>query len=357
MKSIFRAVSRNTSAAGLGFAGTGGLVASGLTDIASSLGPFLTWFIVIAAVSAVVLAVLISRHERQASAETKDPASVRAYCHTFVILLGSLFGSAVLLVTGLLTGNSDGSNLLALVNDVKSSVEHVEQQVGEVQEGVQGLGESVMFRDISGRSGTGKIGEKAMFAVSLANNRLTDGATCRLTVPDDWRDLIDVEDDSCSNLTVRLPTSPVLDASGASRGEIVPIPFELEIVGSDGQSIASYSDTYSLYNNYGTIGIVLEPSGNRFQINEEREIRVDVGGAELPDTVECEWTVFEPVSIETTSDNGCVGTLSTAVDADSYVYKRLQSEGQIRDDIYVQLNSAADFKMLGNATLTFVVKP
>ena len=357
MKAIFRAISRNTSAGGLGFAGTTGLVASGLTDIASSLGPFLAWFVVIAAVAALLLAFLIRRHEKQATADSKDPMSIRAYCHTFVILLGSLFGSLVLLATGFLTGNSEGSNLLALLNDVKSSVEQVGQQVGEVREGVEGLGESIMLRDISGRSGTGKIGEKAVFEVSLANNRLIDGASCRLTVPDDWQDLIEVENASCSRLTVRLPTSPVLDPGGASRGEIVAIPFELDVIGSDGQSIASYSDTYPLYNNYGTIGIVLDPSGNRFQINEEREIRVDVGDAELPDTVECEWTVFEPVSIETTSDNGCVGTLSTAVDTDSYIYKRLQDEGQIRDDIYVQLNSAADLKMLGNATLTFIVRP
>jgi hypothetical protein len=102
---------------------------------------------------------------------------------------------------------------------------------------------------------------------------------------------------------------------------------------------------------------VLDPPGNRFQINEERDIRVDVGGAELPDTVECEWTVFEPVSIEPASDNGCVATLSTAVDPDAYVMKRLRDEGEIRDDIYVQLNSAADFSMLGNATLGFVVRP
>jgi len=357
MKSVLRAVIRNTSASGLGFAGTTGLVASGLTDIASSLGPFLSWFVAIAAAAALVLAFLIARHEKRPDKGPSDPPSIRAYCHAMVILLGSLFGSGVLIATGLLTGNSKGSNLFALVNELQSSVEHVEQQVGEVQEGVQGLGESVMLRDKSGRSGTGKIGDKAIFEVSLANNRLMNGARCRLTLPDDWQDLMTVENDSCASFTVQLPTSPVLDASGKSRGDIVAIPFDLDVVDSGGNVIASYSDSYPLYNNYGSIGIVLDPPGNRFQINEEREIRVDIGGAELPDTVECEWTVFEPVTIETVSDNGCVGRLSTAVDPDSYVYKRLVDEGEIRDDIYVQLNSAADFAMLGNSTLGFVVRP
>lgn len=41
----------------------------------------------------------------------------------------------------------------------------------------------------------------------------------------------------------------------------------------------------------------------------------------------------------------------------AYVLRRLQDEGRIRDEIYVQINSAADFSMLGNATMGFVVSP
>lgn len=356
MNSVLRAVKRNTSASGLGFAGTTGLVASGLTDIASNLGPFLSWFVVIAALTAAALALLIGRHEKTVSGESEDPPLLRAYCHTFVVLLGSLFGSIVLMTSGLFTDNSQGSNLLAVLHEIQSRVEDVDQRVGEVQEGVQGLGETVMLRDLSGRSGTGKIGEKAMFDVSLANNRLLNGATCRLRLPEEWQDLVKVEDDSCARFTVQLPTSPVLDANGQSRGDIVSIPFELDVVDADGAVIASYSESYPLYNNYGTISIVLDPPGNRFKIDETRKIHVDVGGAELPDAVECEWTLFEPVSIESTSKNGCSGILSTAVDKDSYVYKRLTDEGEIRDEIYVQLNSTADFSMLGNSTLSFAVR-
>ena len=166
------AVKKHTSASGLGFAGAGGLFASGLTDLASALGPFLSWFVVIASVLTLALGILISRHEKQASnPETAESGRIRFYCHAFVVLLGSLFGSVILLTSGLLTGNTDGSNILAIVTGLRSDVQRVEKKVGEVQEGVQGLGETVNFRDISGRSGTGKIGQTAMFSITLANER------------------------------------------------------------------------------------------------------------------------------------------------------------------------------------------
>ena len=41
MKSVFRAIQWNASKSDPGFAGAAGLFATGLTDIASSLGPFL----------------------------------------------------------------------------------------------------------------------------------------------------------------------------------------------------------------------------------------------------------------------------------------------------------------------------
>ena len=357
MRSILRAVNRNTSASGMGFAGAAGLVASGLTDIASSLGPFLPWFCLVAGVATLVLAVLIGRYEKQRKIDAEDPSSVRVYCQSFLVLIGSLFGSIVLLISGLFADGSSGSNIISILNELRSGVARVEQKVDVIDEGVQGLGESISLRDISGRSGTGKIGDNAMFEVSLANSRLMDGASCALNVPEEWQDRVAVLDDACDNFAVRLPTSPVLDSSGSSVGDIVSIPFELQVVDKKGNIVASYDDSYPLHNNYRTIDILLDPAGNRLKINEKREIRVDVGNAELPDTVECEWTVFEPLSIRPTSDNGCVGELSTVVDSDAYVYKRLLKEGEIRDEIYVQVNSAADFSMLGNATFKYAIRP
>ena len=66
---------------------------------------------------------------------------------------------------------------------------------------------------------------------------------------------------------------------------------------------------------------------------------------------------FRSVKIKPTSDNGCVAELDTHVDEGSYVLRRLQDEGRFRDEIYVQINSAADFAMLGNARMGFVVSP
>jgi hypothetical protein len=365
MGRLFRAVSRHTSAEGMGFAGAGGLVASGLTDLASVLGPFLTWFVVVASVSTLLLGFVISRHEKRvANSDVAAPSRIRFYCHSFVVLLGSLFGSIVLLASGLVTDNEDGSNILALVSGLRDDVQRVEERVGEVQdsvgevqEGVEGLGEAVVFRDITGRSGTGKIGQQAKFAITLANERRMQDVSCELSVQPPWDDHVAVVDDTCDTFTVQLPQAPVLDDSGRSLGDVVAIPFELRVVDSNNDVVSRYANSYPLHNNYGTIDIVLEPPGNRFRVDESRAIRVDVGDAELTDAVECEWTVFDPVKIRTTSANGCIAELDTRVDKDSYVYKRLVEEGRIRDDIYVQINSAADFSMLGNATLTYQISP
>jgi hypothetical protein len=329
------------------------------------MGPFLTWFVTIASVLTILLAIAIARHEKRVALPdaTMSPR-IGFYCHSFVVLLGALFGSAVLLASSLFTDNSDGSNLVAIIKGLRSDVQRVEEKVtdvqdtvGEVQEGVEGLGESVVFRDISGRSGTGKIGQQAKFAITLANERRMQGVRCELSVQAPWDDHVSVVDDRCDTFTVQLPKAPVLDNAGRSMGDIVSIPFELIVVDANDDVVSRYANTYPLHNNYGTIEIALDPPGNRFRIDETRSIHVDVGDAELTDAVECEWTVFDPVKITPVSDNGCVAELDTHVDRTSYVYKRLQQEGRIRDDIYVQINSAADFSMLGNATLTFQVSP
>lgn len=358
MGRVLKAVNEHTSASGLGFAGAGGLIASGLTDLASAMGPFLTWFVVIASILTITLAIVIARHERRVALPdgAKSPR-IGTYCHAFVVLLGSLFGAVVLLVSGLFTDNTEGSNLMAIVQGLRSDVQRVEERVSDVQEGVEGLGESIVFRDISGRSGTGKIGQQAKFAITLANERRMQGVSCELSVQPPWDDHVEVVDDRCDTFTVQLPKAPVLDDAGRSMGDVVSIPFELIVVDENDEIVSRYANAYPLHNNFGTIEIALDPPGNRFRIDETRSIRVDVGDAELTDAVECEWTVFDPVKITPTSDNGCVAELDTHVDKDSYVYQRLQSEGRIRDDIYVQINSVADFSMLGNATLTFQVSP
>lgn len=364
MKSVFRAVRRNASASDMGFAGAAGLFASGLTDIASSLGPFLPWFCFVMAAGLLLFALLIDRYERQRTEGAADPPRVRAYSQAFSVLLGGLFGSVVLMIAGFLAGDTSGSSIISIANDIRSGVERVEEGVERVEDkvdqvsvGVDGLGESMSIRDVTGRSGTGKIGDVAIFEVSLANERLMQGAQCRLSLPAEWRSRVEQLDDACDTFTIRLPVSPVVDDDGHSLGDIVPVPFELSVVDADENVIASYSDSYPLHNNYGTVRIRVEPAGNRWTVGERRRIRVDVGDAELPDSVECEWTAFEPVSIEPTSPNGCEAALSTAVDRDAYVYKRLLDEGRIRDEIYVQLNTAADFTMLGNATFRYAVTP
>lgn len=361
MGRILHAVNKHTSAGGLGFAGAGGLVASGLTDIASALGPFLWWFVAIASILAIVLAVAIARNERRLagaeSAESAESPRISLYCHGFVVLLGSLFGSVVLLASGLFTDNTEGSNILAIVKGLRSDVQRVEGKVEQVQEGVEGLGESVVFRDISGRSGTGKLGQTAKFAITLANERRMQGVRCELSVDAPWDKHVDVIDDRCDTFTVQLPKVPVLDDAGRSLGDIVSIPFELRVLDADDEEVSRYANVYPLHNNYGTIQITVDPPGNRFRLDETRTLRVDVGEAELTDAVECEWTAFDPVKIKPTSDNGCVAELDTHVEAGSYVLRRLQDEGRVRDEIYVQINSAADFAMLGNATMGFVVSP
>jgi len=61
---VKQAIHRKTSAGGMGFAGATGLVASGLTDLASLLGPILFWFFILASILAVVLAIVIHAGER-----------------------------------------------------------------------------------------------------------------------------------------------------------------------------------------------------------------------------------------------------------------------------------------------------
>lgn len=339
----------------MGFAGAAGLVASGLTDIASSLGPFLPWFCFVMAASTLSLAVLIRKNELRIAGEGKGSQRQRGYCQIFVVAVGSLFGSVVLMLSGLFVDDGSGSNILSVLNEIRSGVERVEKKVDTVGEGVEGLGESVSILDITGRSGAGKIGDTAVFQISLANERLMDGASCHLQLKGDWVGRISVIDDSCGSFTVKLPSAPLLDANGRSLGDVVPVPFELEVLADDDDVIASYASTYPFHNNYRTIDIVLDPPGNRFKIDQQRKIGVDVGSAELPDSVECEWTVFAPLIIEGTSENGCVGSLATKVDHDSYFYKQLVEEGDMRDEIYVQINSIADFVMLGNATFKYVI--
>jgi hypothetical protein len=341
----------------MGFAGAAGLVASGLTDIASSMGPFLPWFCFIAAIATLLTALLIHRNEKRRTEERDDSPHTKAYCQSFLVLIGSLFGSIVLLISGMFAEDTSGSNILSLLNGIRGGVERIEEKVDTVSEGVEGLGENISVRDITGRSGTGKIGDDAVFAVALANERMMDGATCRLSLEAEWQNRISVLDDACASFTVKLPSAPLLDANGNSMGDVVPVPFELDVLDARGDKLASYASSYPFHNNYRTINIMLDPPGNRLSLDENRTVRVDVGDAGLPDTVECVWTVFDPVSIRPSSDNGCVAVLSTEVDRDAYVYKRLVDEGEIRDDIYVQINSIADFTMLGNATLRYAVRP
>ena len=358
MKKLLRTVDRHTSAGGLGFAGAGGLVASGLTDIASTMGPLLTWFVVIASIMTIVLGIAITRLDRQEpERDSSKPSSLGTLCHVFVVLVGALFGSAVLLASSLFTDNEDGSNILAILAGLRSDVQRVEEKVAEVKEGVAGLGESIVFRDISGRSGTGKIGQTAKFAITLANERRMDDATCELEVDAPWDDYVEVIDDTCHNFTVQLPKVPVMDENGRSMGDIVSIPFRLIVSDRRGDEISSYANVYPLHNTFGTIEIVVDPPGNRFNIDETRTLRVHVGESGLTDAMECEWTAFDPVKITPRSDNGCIAELSTHVDKNSYVYKRLRNEGRIRDEIYVQIDSVADFTMIGNATMGFVVSP
>ena len=210
-------------------------------------------------------------------------------------------------------------------------------------------------RDGFGAGGTGKLGQTAKFAITLANERRMDDATCELEVGAPWDDFVEVIDDACDNFTVQLPKAPVMDENGRSMGDIVSIPFELKVFDERGDEISSYANVYPLHNTFGTIEIAIDPPGNRFNLDEIRTLRVDVGESELTDAMECEWTAFDPVKITPKSDNGCIAELSTHVDRDSYVYKRLEDEGRIRDEIYVQINSAADFTMIGNATMGFVV--
>jgi hypothetical protein len=55
------------------------------------------------------------------------------------------------------------------------------------------------------------------------------------------------------------------------------------------------------------------------------------------------------------SENRCTGWLSTEVDAGSYPYKELMREGEKRGEVYLQLVTSSDFKMLGIAELKYSV--
>ncbi len=89
MNFILQAVNRHTSKSGMGFAGAAGLVASGLTDIASSLGPFLPWFCFVVAAAVLALAILIRKNELRSAGEGEGSPRQRAYCQTFVVAVST----------------------------------------------------------------------------------------------------------------------------------------------------------------------------------------------------------------------------------------------------------------------------
>ena len=307
---------------------------------------------------------MILKGEAVYAASDKDPPRMHATCHIFLVSIGSLFGAVILLISGLFVEDSSGSRIIAVLNDIKGSVERVEQKVDvvgtdvkRIGRDIQGMGSEVEVRDISGRSGTGKIGDDAVFHVSMANENLMKGATCRLRLGKRWEPLVAVLDPSCEQFTVRLPRVPILDSSGNFEGDVVQIPFEMDIVGPDSKVMATYKNNYSFHNNYRTIAFKLEPSGNRFKLNERRNISVDVGQGQLTDGVECEWTVFAPLSFEATSPNRCSGVLSTQADPGSYPYKRVIEKGEVRKSLSVQVVSKGDFKMLGIADLKYSITP
>ena len=74
-------------------------MASALTDIASVLGPILPWFFVVVAGLAIVVALRIERAEVAGVAAGGEPPKTKGLCQTLLVLIGSLFGAGVLLVT------------------------------------------------------------------------------------------------------------------------------------------------------------------------------------------------------------------------------------------------------------------
>jgi len=354
---VRQAIHRKTSAGGMGFAGATGLVASGLTDLASLLGPILFWFFVLASIVAVILAVTIHVGERAAVETGQEPPRLGLYCHSLLALLGALFGSGILLITGLFQGNTDGSQLLALLRDTTESVGRIETKVGEIDTQVEGIGQQVHLRDISGRSGAGMIGDVTTFQISLENQNLMDGASCKLEVAQEWQSRIEIRDDSCEAFQVHLVNSPVLDESGKSAGDVLQVPYTVSLLSEAGDVLGTATGIYAFHNNYRSIELKLEPSGNRLKVNERRRAEVATPGAEIPDGVECEWNDSTNPIIKFIPDsaNQCVGWLSTEVDDGAYAYKDLAAAGEKRGEVYLQLVTSSDFEMLGIVELKFKV--
>ncbi len=354
---ISTAIERHTSAGGIGLAGATGLVASGLTDIASTLGPLLPWFFALAAIAAIVVSAQIYRGQAQFEKLKSEPDNAKTLCQSLLVLIGALFGSGVLLITSMLSGNSGGSAILAALDDIRSGVERVETQVVEVGEKVDdvgdqvsGIGQTVSVRDITGRSGTGMIGDISTFQISLANEKLMDDANCELAVFGEWRDAVEVLNDDCAQFSVQLPRSAVLDESGRSRGDIISIPFEIKVLGARGEVLGAYSESYPFYNNYRTITLDVDPPGNRFKVNERRRVKVSVDNAELSDGLQCDWALsphLDGLSFEPDSDNYCTGWLSTELEEGSPVLRRLKEENRLRARVSVSIVTSSDFAMLG----------
>lgn len=354
---VKQAISRNASAGGIGFAGTTGLVASGLTDLASLLGPILFWFFVIASISTVVLAALISSGERAMQIEGREHPKQGLYCHVLLILLGSLFGSGILLLTGVFQEDSEGSQILALLRDTKQGVERIETKIGEIDTQIEGIGQKVILRDISGRSGTGMIGDTSTFLISLENEKLMKDAACTIEVAADWRDRINILDSRCDKFQVQLVREPALNRAGKSAGGILEIAYDVTIRSSTGEVLGSTSGVYPFNNAYRTIELTMEPQSNRLKVNERRRARVTAPGAVIPDRIECEWgnSTNPVIKFIPESSNKCEGWLSTEVDEDSYAYKELLREGEKRGQVYLQLVTSSDFEMLGITELKFSV--
>ena len=357
VRAVLLAVNQRTSSAGMGFAGATGLVASGLTDLASVMGPLLPWFILLVILTLTGLSILIRNAVMSIADGSAEPPRLGLYCNVFLVAIGSLFGSGILLATSLFVEQSDGSRILSVLNEIKSGVERVEGKVDTVSEGVEGIGQRVSLRDISGRSGTGKIGDDAIFRISLANENLMDGVSCNLELGTEWQERIEVVNDSCDRFTVRLPDRPLLDDVGNSMGDVVDIPFAVSITDSRGAKIAEYQGAYPIHNNYRTIRLVLDPPGNRLRMNERRKAYVNVENAVIPDMVECDLgnSTNPPISFHPAAANKCEGWLSTEVEQGSYSHRRLMEEGEVRGSIFVQVQSSGDFTMLGIEEVKFAV--
>lgn len=355
MNALLRTIKKNTSSAGMGFAGTTGLIASGLTDIASSLGPFLPWFFLLVLIAAIVTGVLIQKEA--AAGGGKMSSSLRQYCNLFLVSFGSLFGSGMLLLTGLFVNQTSGSNILSLLHEIRAGVARVEVKVDTINQGVEGIGQALKVQDISGRSGTGMIGDLAVYRVSLVNEKLMENAECRLILDKKWQQRVSVVDSTCEHFTVKLPTSPILDEAGNSMGDIVQIPFELQVLDPHGKKLASYAQAYSFNNKYRHIVLNLEPAGNHLKLNERRKASIQVRDAEIPDNVACQWgaSTIPPITFEPVSENKCKGWLSTEAKEGSYAQRKVMEENEVLGSIYIQLVARGDFTMLGIKEAKFSV--